>query len=82
MVVAVKVPAGVEPMKLTVKQAAKLMGVSEQYIRIGLQRKELDIGVAVKTSLNQWTYGISPAKVAAWAGMTLKEVREWLAQEH
>ena len=45
-------------MRVTVKQAAKLLGVSEQFIRIGLQQGVLPIGVAVKMS-ERWTYHIS-----------------------
>lgn len=32
--------------RLTVKQAATLMGVSEQFIRVGLQQKVLTFGCA------------------------------------
>lgn len=35
------------------------MGVSQQFIRIGLQRKLLPIGTAVQNS-SIWTYHISP----------------------
>ena len=34
--------------KMTVKQAADLMGVSPQFIRVALQQKELPFGAAVK----------------------------------
>ena len=34
--------------KITVKEVAKLMGTSEMFIRIGLQRKVLPFGVAMK----------------------------------
>ena len=45
-------------MRVTVKDAAKIMGVSEQFIRIGLQQNRLPIGTAVKMS-SVWTYYIS-----------------------
>ena len=47
-------------MRVSVKDAARLMGVSEQFIRIGMQRDRLPIGRAVKLS-TKWTYYISPA---------------------
>lgn len=47
---------------MTVKEAARELGVSEQYIRIGLQRGLLQIGCAVKMS-SRWTYYISRKKV-------------------
>jgi len=45
--------------KITVKEAAEIMGVSQQFIRIGMQRNQLPIGTAVKLS-SIWTYHISP----------------------
>ena len=44
--------------RVTVKEAAKKLGVSEQFIRIGLQRKVLPFGIALKMS-DRWTYHIS-----------------------
>ena len=44
--------------KVSVKDAARLMGVSPQFIRIGLQTKRLPFGVAVKMS-SRWTYYIN-----------------------
>lgn len=49
-------------MRITVKDAARLMGVSPQFVRIGLQRGVLPIGTAVKMS-SVWTYYISKAKL-------------------
>lgn len=37
---------------------AKLLGKSEQYVRIGLQQQRLPIGSAVQTS-SQWSYHVS-----------------------
>lgn len=45
-------------MRITVSQAADLMNVSPQFIRIGLQKGTLPIGSAVKMS-SRWTYHIS-----------------------
>lgn len=46
-------------MRLSVDEAAKIMGVSKPYIRIGLQRGLLPFGTAVKMSGNRYTYFIS-----------------------
>lgn len=54
---------------LLVKQAAQLMGVSEQFIRIGLQRGILPFGYAVNISGNQYTYYISPTKFTQHTGI-------------
>ena len=58
---------------LSVKQAAELMGKSEQFIRIGLQRQLLPIGSAVKMS-SKWTYYISPKLFSEYVGIHLEEV--------
>ena len=44
---------------ISVKDAARIMGVSQQFVRIGMQEKLLPIGTAVKLS-SIWAYHISP----------------------
>lgn len=48
--------------RVTVAEAARRLGVSQQFIRIGLQRKILPFGVAVRMS-ERWTYHISEKKL-------------------
>ena len=43
---------------IPVQVVAEILGVSPQFVRIGLQQKTLPIGSAVKTS-SKWTYHIS-----------------------
>ena len=46
---------------ISVKETARLLGKSEQFVRIGLQRKILSFGVAIKMPNRQsYTYHISP----------------------
>ena len=52
--------------RIKVADAAKLMGVSEQFIRGGLQRNTLPIGHAVK--LKQWAYYISRPMLEQYTG--------------
>lgn len=47
--------------KIPVAKAAEIMGVSKEFVRIGLQRGILDFGVAVKMS-SRWTYYINPQR--------------------
>ena len=47
--------------RLSVKQAASLLGCAEQFVRLGLQQGTLPIGWAVKTS-SQYTYVIPKSK--------------------
>lgn len=53
--------------KVKVKEAAKLLGKSEQFVRIGLQRGILPFGYAVKMS-SKFTYNISDHKVYEYLG--------------
>lgn len=52
---------------MKVKEAAKMLGKSEQFVRIGLQRGILPFGYAVKMSSN-WYYHISEHKVREYLG--------------
>lgn len=45
--------------RVSVKEAASLLGVSPQFVRIAMQKGVLPIGTAVKMS-SKWTYHISP----------------------
>lgn len=56
------------PKKLTVKEVAKLMNKSEQFVRIGLQREILPIGCAIKNK-GQYTYYISPKLFYEFTGI-------------
>lgn len=57
---------------ISVKEASKLMGKSEMFIRIGLQRGILPIGHAVKLS-SKYTYYISPKLLGDYIGKNLEE---------
>lgn len=53
--------------KITVTEAAAVLHVSDQFVRIGLQRGILPIGTAIKMS-SKWTYQISPKLLADYSG--------------
>jgi len=57
-----------EGKSLSVQKASELLGKSEQFIRIGLQRGILPFGSAVKLS-TRWTYYISPLRLYDYAGL-------------
>ena len=52
--------------RIRVADVAKLMGCSEQFIRVGMQRGQLPIGTAVK--LRRWVYYISKPMLEAYLG--------------
>lgn len=60
--------------RLGVRDAAALMGVSAQYIRIGIQQGILPFGCAVKVGGERNTYYISPQKFAEYIGVPLEMV--------
>lgn len=55
--------------KITVLQAAKLMGCDPQFVRIGLQQGTLPIGSAVKVGQKQYSYYISPKLFYEFTGI-------------
>lgn len=54
--------------RVTVLEASHILGVSQQYIRIGLQRGALPFGTAVQISGNKWTYHISRGLLNKYIG--------------
>ncbi|WP_088051861.1 hypothetical protein [Virgibacillus dakarensis] len=58
---------GQKRMNIKVSEAAKILGKSEQFVRIGLQRDILPIGIAVQMS-SKWTYHISPKLLDDYVG--------------
>ena len=61
--------------KLSVKEAARFMGVSEQFLRIGLQQGKFTFGTAVKTS-SRWTYYINTTKFLRYIGAEIDRIAE------
>lgn len=55
--------------KISVKDAARCMGKSDQFVRIGLQRGLLPFGNAVPGTGNNWNYYINPAKFKDYVGI-------------
>jgi len=54
--------------RMSVAEAACLLGASEQFIRIGLQQGTLKFGMAVKMS-GKWTYVITRQKFEEITGI-------------
>ena len=65
---------------IKVSQAARLLGKSEQFVRIGLQRNLLPFGVAIKNKY-AYSYHISPAKFLEYTGLTMDDIKADL-KEH
>lgn len=60
---------------LKVEDAARMMGKSGQYIRIGLQRGLLPFGTAIKVGA-KWNYYISPHRFREYTGITPPNYKE------
>jgi transcriptional regulator with XRE-family HTH domain len=55
--------------KITTDEAARCLGKSRQFVRIGLQRGLLPFGNAVPGVGESWNYYISPAKFKEYVGV-------------
>lgn len=55
---------------MTVTEAAALMGVSPQFVRVGLQKGVLPFGYAVQVSSKRYTYFISKQKFKEYTGIS------------
>lgn len=64
------------PIRLTTKQAAKLMGVGSEIIRINLQNGKLPFGHAMIGKGVRYTYSINTKQFMKYVGVTEKEVLE------
>ena len=53
---------------MKVKEAAQLLGKTEQFIRIGLQQRVLPFGAAVKMKGGRYSYHISDEKIKEYIG--------------
>lgn len=58
---------------MTIAEAARLMGVSRQFIRVGLQKGILPFGYAVQVSARRFTYFISRQKFLEHTGIEGEE---------
>lgn len=54
---------------MTVQEASRLMGKSQDFIRIGLQRNILPFGYAIKTGKERYSYFISREKFKEATGI-------------
>lgn len=61
---------------ITIAEAARLMGVSQQFVRVGLQKGILPFGYAVQVSADRYTYFISKQKFAEHTGITAENEKE------
>ena len=52
---------------ISIKKAANLLGKSEQFVRVGLQKGIFPFGIAIKLS-SKWTYSIIPVTFYNYIG--------------
>ena len=63
---------------MTVAEASRLMGVSQQFIRVGLQKGIFPFGYAVQISAERFTYFISRQKFSEYTGIRKNKEDEGL----
>ena len=61
--------------RVSVEQAAKILGVSPQFVRVAMQQGALPIGVCIKMS-SVWTYHICPEKLRQYLGYGKTTIEE------
>lgn len=64
-----------KPKKITVQTAARLMGKSTLFVREGMRRGVLPIGIAEQMpGSNKWSFYISPKLLADYIGVSVEVV--------
>lgn len=66
-------------MKITVEMAARILQKSNQFVRVGLQRKLLPFGFAVRIkedNRSRHDYFINPKDFAEYVGISLNDLRD------
>lgn len=58
--------------RISILEAAQILHVSQQFVRVGLQQGILPIGTAVKMS-SRWTYHISAKLLEDYSGLKLRK---------
>lgn len=65
--------------KIKVAEAAAILNVSQQFVRIAMQQGVLHIGAAVKMS-SVWTYNISGKLLEEYSGKDIEKELERIRQ--
>lgn len=63
-------------MKLKVKDAAKILGKAELFVRCGIVSGKLPIGTAIQVSGKRYSYHVSPGKLAEYMGITIEQLQQ------
>ena len=68
---------------ITVNEAAIIIGASPQFVRIAMQRKAIDIGVAlVMPGSTEYTYYISANRLAEYSGKDIDKELEKIRKKN
>lgn len=59
--------------RLTIHEVAVLMGASEQFVRVSLQRGLLPIGYAFKQS-SEYTYYVNAVQFSQYTGLSMETI--------
>lgn len=69
-------------MNVKVKDAARILGKSILFVRCGLISGKLPIGTAIQMTGKQYSYHISPGKLAQYMGMTIEQMLKILDEQN
>lgn len=72
-------------MKITIAMAARMLQKNQQFVRIGLQRKLLPFGFAMRVDekriKSRYDYFINPKEFADYLGISMKELEGRIQDE-
>lgn len=68
-------------MKVSVAQAAKILERNHTFVRIGLQRGKLPIGIALETNKGRYTYDIRSHLLSQYTGIPEKDIIAMITNE-
>ena len=61
--------------KISVQEAASIIGKANLFVREGMKRGVLEIGVAMQMpGRERWTFSISPSMLAQYLGISVEEL--------
>jgi len=66
-------------MKISVKLAAKLLGVSHMFVNVGLRAGRLPYGTGVQMPGGRWSFDIRAEKLAEYMGISMSELEDRIA---
>lgn len=69
-----------EKQRIKVSDAARIMGVADEFIRLGIIKGLLPFGIAIKRG-SKYTYYISPGQFAEYLRIPIEQLQEHMNEK-